>query len=146
MTLRGGRQRPALGARQRLRFLSSQAGAAGVEFAFVVPVFLAAVLFVVETGRVVYSKVEFEYAVFNATRFGMVMKTADTDHVKQALSSSLILLNPAKLNAVTVSEVTNADKTRTATLTASYKVDFLVPVSEHKSLTLSKSVTFLRAQ
>jgi Flp pilus assembly protein TadG len=132
--------------RQRLRFLKSQAGAAGVEFAFVVPVFLAATLFVIETGRVVYSKVEFEYAMYNATRFGMVMKAADTDHVKQALGSSLILLNPAKLSAVTVSEITNADKTRTTTLTASYKVDFLVPVSDHKSVTLSKSVTFLRAQ
>jgi Flp pilus assembly protein TadG len=125
-------------------FRRAQSGVAAVEFAFVVPVFLAGSLFVVEFGRLTYSKVEFEYAVFNATRFGVVMKTADTTKVKQALSDSLILLNPAKLNAVTFSEVTNADKTRTATLTASYQVDFLVPVTDKKSVTLSKSVTFLR--
>ena len=131
-------------ARQRRRLFASDAGVAVVEFAFVMPVFLAGILFVTEFGRLAYAKVEFEYAVFNATRFGMVMKNADTTKVKQALNDNLILLNPSKLNAVTFSEVANADQTRTATLTASYQVDFLVPMTAKKSVTLSKSVTFLR--
>ncbi|MEQ1651874.1 MAG: TadE/TadG family type IV pilus assembly protein [Hyphomicrobium sp.] len=128
------------------RFAISDAGAAAIEFAFVVPVLLAGLLLVVEFGRLFYSKVEFEYAMFSATRFGMVMKAADTDKVKKSVADNLILLNPANLKNVTLVEVVNADKTRTATLNASYQVNFMVPLTDHKSVTLSRAVTFLRAE
>ncbi len=128
------------------RLLSDRSGTAGIEFAFVFPVFLAALFLTIEFARVMYSKVEFEYAVFNATRFGMVMKAADTATVKQALSNNLILLKPANLKDVTVTESANPDKTRTTTLTAAYQVDFLLPISSLRSVTLSRTVTFLRAQ
>lgn len=136
-------------ARQALRYglrrlRGDQAGNISVEFAFVAPVFIAIILIVIEFGRVMYSKVEFEYAVFNATRFGMVSRAADTTKVKQALNANLFLLDPAHLKTVTVAEVTNPDKTRTATLTAAYQVDFLFPITVQKSLTLTKTVSFLR--
>lgn len=125
---------------------ADRAGTAGVEFAFVVPVFIAMLMAAIEFGRVAYSKAEFEYAVFNATRYGMVARAANTDQIKKSLRDNLILLDPAKLSTVTVSEVVNADKSRTATLTAAYQFDFLVPITEHSSVTLSKSVSFLRVQ
>lgn len=128
------------------KLIRDESGAAGIEFAFVFPVFLAALFLTVEFGRVMYSKIEFEYAVFNATRFAMVMKAADTATVKQAVSDKLILLKPANLKDVTVTEVANPDKTKTATLTAAYQVDFLLPISSLKSITLTRTVSFLRAQ
>lgn len=130
----------------RCAFGRCDAGIAAVEFAMVIPVLLVGLLLIIEFGRLTYSKVEFEYAVSNATRFGMVMKTADTTRVKQAVSDNLILLNPANLQNVTVAEVTNADSTRTATLTASYQVKLLVPMTDLKSVTLSRTMTFLRAK
>ncbi|MBA4130224.1 MAG: hypothetical protein C0519_02245 [Hyphomicrobium sp.] len=125
---------------------ADSAGTAAVEFAFVVPVFIALTMAAIEFSRVVYSKAEFEYAIYNATRYGMVARAANTDQIKKSLSDNLILLDPAKLSTVTISEVVNADKSRTATLTAAYQFEFLVPITEHASVTLSKSVSFLRVQ
>jgi Flp pilus assembly protein TadG len=122
----------------------NSAGTAGVEFAFVVPVFLALTMAVFELGRIAYAKAEFEYAVFYATRYGMVARSANTDQIKESLGDNLILLDPAKLSTVTVSEVVNADKSRTATLTAAYQFEFLLPITDQKSVALSKSVSFLR--
>lgn len=125
-------------------YRSNSAGTAGVEFAFVVPVFMAMTFAAIEFGHVMYSKAEFEYAFFNATRFGMVSRSADTTQIKKSLSDNFIFLDPANLSTLTVSEVVNADKTRTATVTAVYKVDFLAPITEHESVTFTKSVSFLR--
>lgn len=130
---------------RRHRLGACTSGAAAVEFAFVVPVLFAGLFLVVEFSRVMYSKIEFEYAMFNATRFGMVMKTADTAKVTKAVSDNFILLDPTHLTSVSFSEVANPDKTRTATLTASYDVQFLVALTSSKSITLSRSVSFLRA-
>jgi Flp pilus assembly protein TadG len=129
---------------QARRFGASQSGAAAVEFAFIVPVLLAMLLGAIEFGRVMYSKVAFEYAVAQASRFGRVTKAAGSDKVKKALSSNLLLLDPSHLKNVSFSEVVNADTTRTATLSASYQIDFMVPILETNSLTISKSITFLR--
>lgn len=128
------------------RLASCDSGVAAVEFAMIIPVLLVALLLTIEFGRLTYSKVEFEYALFNATRYGMVQKAADTAKIKQAISDNLMLLKPANLKNVTVTEVANPDKTRTATITASYDVKLLVPFSDMKSITLSRTMTFLRAQ
>lgn len=126
------------------RFAGQQSGAAGVEAAFILPLFLASMLFLVEFGRVLYAKVEFEYALNNATRLGMVQAKADTGAVTTAIRERFVLLKPEKLTQVTLSEVTNADSSKTATLSASYTVNFLLPVTSKRSLTLTRSVSFLR--
>ena len=126
------------------RFAASRSGTAAIEAAFILPVFLAGLFIVIEFGRVFYSKVEFEYAVYNATRFASVTKTADSAKINQALRNSLVLLDPAKLKGVTFSEINNGDNTRTANLTVSYQVDFLLPITSHRSITLSRTISFLR--
>jgi Flp pilus assembly protein TadG len=126
------------------RFAASRSGTAAIEAAFILPVFLAGLFIVVEFGRVFYSKVEFEYAVYNATRFASVSKTADSAKINQALRNSLILLNPAKLQDVTFAETKNGDNTRTANLTVTYQVDFLLPITSRRYITLSRTISFLR--
>lgn len=127
-------------------FWHQQSGASGVEAALVLPVFLACMLFVVEFGRVLYSKVEFEYALNVATRVGMVQTSNDAAKVKKAVTDHFVLLDPAKLAGVTFTEMTNADNSKTATITANYKVNFLLPVTKSRSVTLSRSVSFLKPQ
>lgn len=128
--------------RHRL-FASSEGGAAGVEFAFILPVLLVGIFAVVEMSRVMYSKVEFEYALFGATRFSSVSKDSDKAKVQKSLSDNLVLLNPANLSPITLSVTPNADKTSTATLTASYKVVSLLPVTSAPYVTLTRSVSYL---
>lgn len=126
------------------QFRADLSGAAAVEFAFVIPVFLALLFASMEFGRVMYSKVAFEYAIMQTSRYGRVAKTADSTKVKAALSNNLLLLDPGHLKNVTFSEVQNPDKTRTATLSASYQIDFMLPLLEKNGLTISRSITFLR--
>lgn len=136
----------AAGRRRVNGFWHQQSGASGVEAALVLPVFLACMLFVVEFGRVLYSKVEFEYALNVATRVGMVQTSNDAAKVKKAVTDHFVLLDPAKLAGVTFTEMTNADNSKTATITANYKVNFLLPVTKSRSVTLSRSVSFLKPQ
>lgn len=129
--------------RRAFSFARNEAGAAGVEFAFVIPVLLAGLFVVIEFSRVMYSKVEFEYAVFSATRFSSISKSSDTTKVQKALADSLILLNSIKLSPIKLTVTPNGDKTSTATLTAAYKVKSLLPLTDMTSITLTKTVSFL---
>ncbi len=129
--------------RRAMSFRRNCAGATGVEFALIIPLLLAGLFVVIEFSRVMYAKVEFEYAVFSATRFSSVSKSADTTKVQKALSDSLILLSSAKLNPITLSVTPNADKTSTATLTATYTVESLLPLTSLTTVTLTKTVSFL---
>ncbi|MGL4398159.1 MAG: TadE/TadG family type IV pilus assembly protein [Hyphomicrobium sp.] len=128
----------------RARFARHIGGAAAVEAAFVLPLVIAGVVFIAELGNVLYSKVEFEYAVHSATRIGMVMASADTAKMRQTVANNFVLLDATKLGEFSMSETVNADSTRTAVLTVSYEVEFLTPVIDHSSITLTRSVSFLR--
>ena len=125
-------------------FANSRSGAAAVEAAFVLPLMFAGLLFVIETGRVFFAKVEFDYAVHAATRLGMVANNVSKAVVEQELRNRFILLTPANLTGVTMGEVVNADNTRTATLTASYQFNFIIPFTQHDSVTLTRTVSFLK--
>ncbi len=125
-------------------FARDRSGVAAVEAAFVLPLMLAGLFFVIETGRVFFAKIEFDYAVHAATRLGMVANNASTAVVEQEMRNRFILLAPTSLTGVTMAEVVNADNTRTATLTASYRFDFLIPFTQHDSITLTRTVSFLK--
>ncbi len=125
-------------------FARNRSGAAAVEAAFVLPVMLAGLFFVMETGRAFFAKIEFDYAVHAATRLGMVANNASKTAVEQEMKNRFILLAPANLNGVTMAEVVNADNTRTATLTASYQFNFIIPFTSRKSITLTRTVSFLK--
>ena len=90
-------------------FARNRSGVAAVEAAFVLPLMLAGLFFVVETGRAFFAKIEFDYAVHAATRLGMVANNANKAAVEQELRNRFILLAPANLNGVTMAEVVNAD-------------------------------------
>lgn len=125
-------------------FVRSTSGRSAVEAAFALPVVFAFVFMVIEFGRVLYSKVEFEYAFQNVARLGMVSSTADLATLESSLRNQLILLDPAKLKDVQLTEVVNSDNTKTAKLSAGYEIDFLVPLIAEQSITLKKSALFLR--
>ena len=126
------------------RFARDRSGVAAVEAAFVLPLMFAGLLFVIETGRVFFAKIEFDYAVHAATRLGMVASNASKAAVEQEMRNRFILLAPSNLTGVTMADVVNADNTRTATLTASYQFNFLIPFTQMKSITLTRTVSFLK--
>ena len=125
------------------RFFASDAGAVAIEFAFVIPVLLVGIFAVIEVGRIMYSKIEFDYAVYSATRTSAVYKMTDTAKVQQAVVDKLVFLQPANLNPVNYSVVTNADNTKTATISASYRIDSVLPLANWTSMTLTRNITFL---
>lgn len=129
--------------RPRKAFRHDSSGATALEFAFVLPVFLVGLFLTIEFGRVMYSKVAFDYAVFSATRFSAVAKDTTTTKVQKALKDSLLLLDPAKITNVQMTTTPNGDSTSTATLSASYRVDSLLPMTSLTSITLTRNVSFL---
>jgi Flp pilus assembly protein TadG len=126
-------------------FRVDTSGVAAIEYAFAAPVLFAGIFLALETGRVLYSKAEFEYAVSRATRLGMVNKNAGTTQVRLAFDQSLMMLDPIQVTAFNLSEVTNVDKTKTATLTASYRINFLAALTDDLAhITINKTVAFTR--
>lgn len=126
------------------RFLLNVSGATAVEAAFVLPILIMGSVFITELGRILYSKAELEYAVYHASRFSMIVKTADETAFQTKLGDTFIMLNPAAIQAVNMSEVVNADSTRTTTITTAYRFEFMLPFVSPDPINLSNSVTFLR--
>jgi len=126
------------------RFLRCTSGRSAVEAAFTLPIAFSFFFMIMEFGRVLYSKVEFEYAFNNVARLGMVSGTASSADLETSLKQQLVLLDPAKLKNVQLSEVVNSDNTRTASFSANYEIKFLVPLIAEQSITLTESASFLR--
>lgn len=126
------------------RWLRNTRGVAAVEAAFILPIFLVSALMITEFSRVLFAKVEFEYAFYDAARFGMLANGADKAAIEEAVAKRFITLDPEKMGDVTVTETVNPDNSRTATLTATYVVNFLVSVAGHDSVTLTHQTSFLR--
>lgn len=123
--------------------LRDRSGATAIEAALGIPILLIATLFAFEISSVVYAQAELGFALSRATRFSMVMATADGAQITQKLSEQFMLLDPDNVTSVNVSATANSDQTRTATVTVTYRHDFLLPISPVESVPLSRSQSFL---
>ncbi len=138
--------RPAklLSFRKLLRFSANRSGTSAVEAAFALPVLLTFLFIAVEFGRVLYTRVELQYALYNAARFGMVSSTANAASIEQHLRGQLIFLRNDKLTDVQLVETTNSDSTKSANLSVSYHVSFIIPLISESTVTIQRSTSFLR--
>ena len=119
-------------------------GTAAIELALTLPLFLGAIFFVVEFGRVLYSRVELQNAVYYAARFAMVSTQASKDGIIKAMEDRFVVLSPENVKSVDFKQTVNADKTKNAELTVTYDVFFAVPIFS-KSVTLTRTIKFLRS-
>lgn len=130
--------------RQLQRFWPNRSGTSAVEAAFALPVLLTFLFIALEFGRVLYTRVELQYALYNAARFGMVSSTANAASIEQHLRGQLIFLRNDKLTDVQLVETTNSDSTKSANLSVSYHVSFIIPLISESTVTIQRSTSFLR--
>ncbi len=127
-----------------LRFIMDRSGAAAVEAAMILPIFIVAMFGLMEGSRALYTVFELDYAVYKTSRFAMVKSDATSNQIKENLNQELIFLKPEKLGTVAISETLNPDNTKTAVITAAYDFDFLFNMFGTTGITFNSEQTVLR--
>ena len=118
-------------------------GSVAVEFALLLPVFLAIVVGMVEISRVVFTSHSLDFAVREATRYAMVRSAtsadpATTSSIEDVIKARTTGLDPTKLN-VTVSYAPNNAPGSVVTVRANYDFRFLAPIVPIDPISLTSS-------
>lgn len=132
------------GAVSRKKGLSrNQRGAATVELALTLPLFLAAVFGIVEISRLIYTQAALSYAAEEATRYAVVnegnVTTAEIEAYAAARLIGVIDSNTAVFSAV--APVDPVSNTALFTVRVSYPYEFMLPYVSDGAITLSAAST-----
>ena len=93
-----------------MHFARSRKGAAAIEFAFALPIFLALVYMLFEFARIFWSQSTLEYAIEEAARYAMVRPAATEAEVMTVANDSAVGLATADLKIVVVFENVNGSR------------------------------------
>lgn len=112
------------------RFCRDEVGAAAVEFAFTLPIFMGLVIFAAESARLVYTVSAISFAAAEASRYVVVHQGSTTDQVLAIAEANIYGLDPANLRAILVTNpLDEADQTRLVTITVQYFYEPILPVN-----------------
>lgn len=112
------------------RFRCEEEGAAAVEFAFTLPIFMGLVIFAAETSRLVYTLSAISFAAAEASRYVVVNQGASVDQVLKVAGQKIYGLDPANLKAILVTApVDDTPHTRLVTITVKYLYEPILPVN-----------------
>lgn len=103
------------------RFLLCRQATALLEFAFLLPVFLAMMVGIMEFGRAMWIRQTLQYAVESASRTALADSSLSTSSISGTVTSDLIGLQGV------VPVVTVTSSATQITVFASYNFTFLVP-------------------
>jgi len=111
------------------RFKREEDGAAAVEFAFTLPIFMGLIIFAAEMARLVYTLSAISFAAAEASRFVVVNQDSTTDQVLQVAKRKIYGLDPGHLQAILVTApLDTTDQTRLVTITIQYLYEPIFPV------------------
>lgn len=119
-------------------FVRSRAGSTAVEFAMILPVFLAVIFGIIEFGRMIWTRNTMEHAVEVAARWGAI-NTAKTDAEIEAYAATqlIVITSPPVAFASTSSS-------SSVSLTATNDFNSLAAAFGIPSLTLTATAQFPR--
>lgn len=129
--------------RRQKGFARNERGAAAVELALTLPLFLAAVFGVIEVGRLIYTQAALSYAAEEATRYAVVNEGSVTTTEIEAYAAARLIgvidSDTAVFSAAAPLDVVS--NTSLFTVTVSYPYDFMLPYVADGAITLSASST-----
>jgi len=125
-------------------FKSERSGSVAVEGAFIFPVLLTIIYGIIELCRALYANFELDYAIDKTSRYAMVHTDAKPSEIEAQFNNELVNLNANNLISFNISEVANADNTRTANISASYKFELFIPLASFEEFTFNSEQTFMR--
>ncbi|WP_281302198.1 MULTISPECIES: TadE/TadG family type IV pilus assembly protein [unclassified Iodidimonas] len=121
-------------------FAQDCGGAAAVEFAVVLPIYLIALFTVIEGGRLVYSQTALYFAVQEATRFAIVREGKVSDSEIRDFTAGRLVGLRGDLAVVTVeSPINSTVNTSEYTVNIRYSFTPIFPYIGHETLTLTAS-------
>lgn len=119
-------------------FLRSRAGSTAVEFAMILPVFIAVIFGIIEFGRMIWTRNTMEHAVEVAARWGAINTTKTDAEIEAYAATQLIVVAPATVVFNSTSSSSSVSLTATHDFT-SLAVAFGIP-----SVTLTATAQFPR--
>lgn len=112
------------------RFVRDEDGAAAVEFAFTLPIFMGLVIFAAEAARLVYTLSAISFAAAEASRYVVVNQTATSAQVLAVAQEHIYGLDPENLQAILYAAPVNVvDQTSLVTITIQYLYEPILPVT-----------------
>lgn len=112
------------------RFVRDEEGAAAVEFAFTLPIFMGLVIFAAEAARLVYTLSAISFAAAEASRYVVVNQDATSTEVLAVAQEHIYGLDPANLQALLYeAPVDPATSTSLVTVTIQYLYEPILPVT-----------------
>jgi Flp pilus assembly protein TadG len=122
------------------RFRKNDAGAAAIEMAFVLPLFLLFVLGIIEFGRAYWTLNSMQLAVDEAGRYAMVHTTSTDAQIVAAAQANLYGLNANNFTLTSASQTTGGVNYKV--ITATYVFSFVAPgVLPFGNLNLTRQTT-----
>lgn len=111
------------------RLIRNEEGAAAVEAAFGLPVFLLTMALIIEFGRLIYAQGALMFAAEETTRFATVHYDATVDELAAVAQSRLYAMDKANILGVdVVSQLNAADQTKLVTIGVRFRHQLLVPL------------------
>lgn len=116
--------------RQKLyHFFKKDDGAVAVEFALTFPIFMTAIILIIELARVVYVQAVVTFAAEEATRYALVNYAVTTAELEDYATSNLLGVPQDQLVSIVVSGDLNTDNTRLISITITYQYTPIIPVN-----------------
>lgn len=113
-----------------LRFARCQCGAAAVEAAFVLPIFLVLCLGTAEFGRLYWVRSSLQYAADETGRYAMAHSASTASDLQKKASNSFDGVSSGSLSVVVCGDTSSGDNFVTITLTSNFNsLTGLVPIS-----------------
>jgi len=122
------------------KFLKDRRGAAVVEMAFVLPLFILFVLGIIEFGRAYWTWDSMQLSIDEAGRYAMTNITASDAQIVSVAQNNLYGLAPGNFTITSKSQVSSGVTYKV--ITATYPFSFVAPgVLPFGNFTLSRSTT-----
>lgn len=117
------------------RLHRQEQGVAAVEFALTLPIYLGALIFLIEMARIAYTQGVILHAAEEATRYALVHYDATASDLQDKARENLLGLDPANLTAIIVTApVDPADQTKLVTVEVQYQFVPILPLNQIMSL------------
>ena len=107
------------------QFKRDEKGAAAVEMAFILPVFLLFVLGIIEFGRAYWTYNSMQLAIDEAGRYAMIHTTASDSQIASTAKANLYGLDPSKFTITTANTTSNGINYKI--IKATYTFSFIAP-------------------
>jgi Flp pilus assembly protein TadG len=118
-----------------------QRGGAIIEFAFALPILIALLIGILQSGLMLYAKSGMRHGIGEGVRHAKVHRIADSAAVLAKVRSAAFGVEASGIQSLTFQRSTNANGEDIATIAMTYQPNSFIPFVSRLPITLSESRT-----